>query len=67
MDIKAIFETYFKKQIDAITLIRTVSGIFEPKQAVNLLALINSICRLEQGDLDVKTFREIWKMGEKES
>lgn len=43
-----------------IELIRQLSGAFNPDHAVDILALINQVTRLQQGDLDVETFKSVW-------
>lgn len=60
MSLADILKKYLNKEVDAVTVIRTVTGIFNPEQAVNLLALTNQICRHEQGDLDTETFKAIY-------
>jgi len=53
---------YFDGKIDAISLIRQLSGMFDPKKASELLTLICSITRHVQNDLDEETFRYVWKL-----
>ena len=43
-----------------VELIREISGMFNPDHAVDLLALINQLTRLELGDLDIETFKKVW-------
>jgi len=43
---------YLDGDITAIDLIRTLSGGFDPRDAVSVLVMICAICRVEQGDLD---------------
>lgn len=43
-----------------VELIREISGMFNPDHAVDLLALINQLTRLQLGDLDVETFKKVW-------
>lgn len=50
---------YIEGKIDAITAIRALSGIVIQEQAINCLAIICSITRVEQGDLDKETFAKI--------
>lgn len=57
---KKLLEEYLEGKSDAITVIRTISGMFNPDHAIILMALICSITRIEQGDLDKETFRSIW-------
>jgi len=63
MTMKEIMRQYFMGEMNAITLIRLLSGMFDPKNAVNLLNLICTITRHEQGDIDSETFNEVWKFG----
>jgi hypothetical protein len=52
-------QEYLNGKNDAIQLIRTLSGMFNPENAVLLLTLICAITRIEQEDLDKDTF---WKV-----
>jgi len=63
MTMKELMRQYFMGEIDAISLIRMLSGMFDPKNAASLLSLICTITRHEQGDIDTETFNEIWKFG----
>jgi len=63
MTMKEIMRQYFMGELDAISVIRMLSGMFDPKNAVSLLTLICTIARHEQGDIDTETFNEIWKFG----
>ena len=56
------FNMYFAGKLDALSLIRQLSGMFDPKQAVDILTLICTITRHEQGDIDEDTFRQVWKL-----
>lgn len=68
MSLKEMMSSYFKKETDAITVIRTLSGMFDPKHAIDILSLICTITRHEQGDIDTETFKKVWKFeDEKES
>ena len=60
MTILELVEEYLDGKKDAISVIRTISGMFNPDIAVNLLALICAITRVEQGDLDKETMRSVW-------
>lgn len=57
---RKLLESYLNGEVTAISLIRTLSGMFNPEHAVNILALICQITRIEEGDLDKETFRDIW-------
>ena len=52
MTIKELLIRYIKNQEDAISTIRQLSGIFNPDHAVDTLAIICLITRVEQGDAD---------------
>jgi hypothetical protein len=66
MTLKDLLEKYLNGQMTAIHLIRVLSGMFNPDHAINILALICQITRIEEGDLDKETFREIWLKPKKE-
>jgi hypothetical protein len=53
-------QEYLNGKTDAIALIRTLSGMFNPDHAVTLLTFICAITRIEQGDLDKETFWKIY-------
>jgi len=56
---KSALNEYLDGDITAIDLIRTLSGAFDPRDAVSVLAMICAICRVEQGDLDKEVFRSL--------
>jgi hypothetical protein len=60
MTIKELLDEYLDGKVTAIKAIRRLSGIFTPNTAVDTLALICSITRVEEGDLDKETFKEVW-------
>lgn len=60
MKLIELCEQYLNGDITALSLIRTVSGAFPPKMAVDLLVLICAITRVEDGDLDKETFQSIY-------
>lgn len=60
MTIKELLEDYLSGKTTAIKAIRALSGAFHPEQAVNILALVCSITRVEEGDLDKETFRSMF-------
>lgn len=57
-----LLNKYLNKDIDAISTIRRLTSIFNPEAAIDILSLINSITRHEQGDIDTKTFRKVWDL-----
>jgi len=61
MKLKELMRQYFMGETDAISVIRTLSGMFDPKHAASLLSLICTITRHDQGDIDTKTFNDVWK------
>jgi len=63
MKMKELMRQYFMGEMDAISLIRMLSGMFDPKNATHLLTLICTIARHEQGDIDTETFNEVWELG----
>lgn len=60
MTIAKLLENYLEGKTDAIQVIRTLSGMFNPNHAVDLLTLICAITRVEQGDLDRETFKDVY-------
>lgn len=62
MKISDLLTDYLDGKTDAINTIRVLSGIFDPKNATDLLVLINGITRLEKGDMDKDNFRSIWML-----
>ena len=64
MTLQDLMLKYLNKEMDAISLIRMLSGMFDPKNAVSLLSIICSITRLEQGDMDVDTFKTVFGLNE---
>jgi len=63
MTTKELMKQYFVGELDAISLIRMLSGMFDPKHAVHWLTLICAITRHEQGDISTEDFNEVWKFG----
>lgn len=61
MKLKDLMNDYIDKKITAIETIRTLSGMFQPKDAVDLLAVINQICRYELGDLPEDIFVSFYR------
>ena len=62
MSLKEALNQYLNKQISAMELIRLLTGIVNPDHAVDTLAIINQVTRLELGDQDVDTFKAIFKL-----
>lgn len=60
MTLESKMNKYFDGEIDAIQMIRELSGMFDPEHAITLLSLICTITRHEQGDIDTETFKAIW-------
>jgi hypothetical protein len=50
---------YIEGKTDVISVIRAISGIVNMDHAINVLAIICMITRVEQGDLDKETFKAI--------
>lgn len=62
MTIKDLISKYLNKEMTAVEAIRLLSGMFNPDHAVDLLTIINQICRHEVGDLDTETFKSVYKL-----
>lgn len=67
MTIKSLLLDYADKKTDAISTIRIITGGFGQEHAVDLLAVVCQITRVEQGDLDIETFRHILGLGSSEA
>lgn len=61
---KDILNQYIKKEVTAIQVIRDITGILNPEHAVPICAVIQLICRHEQGDLDTEMFKQLLKIKE---
>lgn len=61
---KKLLNSYLNKETDAIQTIRTLSGVFNSEHAIDILSLICTITRHEQGDIETQTFRSAWKLDE---
>lgn len=59
---RELLTNYLDNKTDAISTIRTLSGMFNPDYAVDILAVICSITRVEQGDMDRDAFKEVFKL-----
>lgn len=62
MTLKEILVDYVDGNRDAVTTIRILTSIIRPEQAIDILALVNQITRMEHGDMDKDTFVEIYKL-----
>ncbi len=59
---KELIYKYVAKKVEATTLIRALSGAFDPEQAINNLTIINLVCRHDHGDIDTNTFLDVLGM-----
>ena len=59
---KELLNNYVDQKTDAITVIRALSGMFNPDYAIDILTIICSITRVEQGDMDRETFKAVFKL-----
>lgn len=55
-----LLEKYLQGDMSAISLIRALSGVFNPEFATDILVLICQITRVEQGDLSKEVFRSMY-------
>lgn len=60
MTIKETLEEYLEGKRTAVSVIRVLSGAFNPDAGVSLLALICAITQVEEGDLEKDLFRQLW-------
>jgi hypothetical protein len=61
---KQLLLDYANGKNNAISVIRTLSGMFNPDHAVGLLSIVCAITRVEQGDLDRDLFKQLYKLEE---
>lgn len=59
MTIADALKKYLEGEVNAIATIRLLSGMFDPTSAPDILAIICAITRIEEGDLDKETFRDM--------
>lgn len=59
MTIKDKFQQFANKEITAVQLIRDMTGIINPEFAVDIIALVNQVTRVELGDLEMDLFKEM--------
>lgn len=62
MSIREALQKYVNKEMTAIEFLRLLSGAFNPDMAADLLALVNQVCRHEEGDLDTETFKSLYDL-----
>lgn len=62
MKIKDLLQEYVDKNQTATQVIGLLTGIINPDQAINILAIVNQIARHANGELDTQTFKSIWKL-----
>lgn len=63
MTLGQLVHDYADEKIDAIEAIRTLTGIINPDYAIDILALVNQITRVEQRDLDRETLKSLYLKG----
>lgn len=59
---KELLNNYVDQKTDAITVIRALSGMFNPDYAIDILTIICAITRVEQGDMGRETFKAVFKI-----
>ena len=59
-------QEYLDGKISAISMIRMLSGMFNPQHAITILAIICSITRVEEGDMDREFFKSYFIDGKRE-
>jgi hypothetical protein len=62
MTIKAALQEYVSKKTTALQLIGSMTGMFNPDMAIDILALINQITRVESGDMDLQIFKDMYEL-----
>ena len=61
---KQLLTEYITGERTAISTIRAFSGMFNPNQAIDILTVVCSITRVEEGDMDKETFIKVYKLDE---
>lgn len=62
MSIQELIKKYLNKEMSSTEAIRTLTGIINPDHAVDVLAIINQICRHEMGDLSTDLMKSMYEI-----
>lgn len=62
MKIQDLLQEYIDKKKTAIEVIAMITGIINPDQAVNIVAIVNQVARHANKDLSDETFKSVWKL-----
>lgn len=60
MTIKELLQDYVDNKKTAIEVISTLTGIINPDQAVNIIAIVNQVARHANKDISHETFKDVW-------
>jgi hypothetical protein len=60
MTIRQLLKSYSIGETDAVSAIRMLSGVIDPEKTIAHLAVICQITRVEHGDLEMTTFKEMY-------
>lgn len=60
MTLGELLDEYVEGKRDAIETIRTLTGIVREDNAISILAIVNQITRIEQGDMDKDLFKDLY-------
>ena len=62
MTIIEALQEYASGKTTAIKLIRSMTGMVNPEMAIDLIALVNQVTRVEDGDMGMEDFKHIYKL-----
>lgn len=60
MTLQELLKQYINKEKTAVETVRIISAAFDPHFAIDMLALINQICRHEVGDMDTDILKSMY-------
>ena len=66
MTIKDLFQKYINKEASLAETIGALTGIIDPEQAVNIIAMVNQLSRVELGTMDRETFISVYGLEKSE-
>lgn len=62
MTIKDALQGYVDKKMTGYELIGDMTAMINPEQAIDILALVNQVTRIERGTLDLPTFKAMYEL-----
>lgn len=62
MTIKDALQGYVDKKLTGYELIGDITAMIRAETAIDILALVNQITRLERGTMDLATFKAMYEL-----